>query len=338
MKTFVPSYFKKFKCIAGACPDSCCIGWEADLDGEILKKYKTVGGELGERIKNALTKDETDCDIFTLCDNGRCPFLNSKNLCDIQATHGEEYLSKTCAMFPRFFDSFCDITEMGLGFGCPEAARIMFEDDEPFSLTVIDYNGHDDEFDSFDNILTEEIIGMRDVLFTILESKNLSFKEKISLIVKETIGFQLRFQEEKVYDDTAFGNSDFVLFVQTLKNMEYISAKRKRFIENLEDSEKAKDMFVTYQKDFENLLKYYLYRYMLAYGFSGDVITPLKLGLFACVVISRVYASIPDLDKDARIKIMYSYSKEVEYSDVNMQILDDVTYRCISLNDLLNMI
>jgi hypothetical protein len=227
---------------------------------------------------------------------------------------------------------------MGLGFGCPEAARIMLEDDEPFSLTVTDDDGNDDEFDSFDNILTEEIIGMRDVLFTILENPHLSFKEKTAMVTKETIGFQLRFQEIKYYEDTASGNSDFNLFVQALNKMEYISEERKKIFTNLKDSKKANEMFISYSGDFEILLKYYLYRYLLSYGFSGDVITPLKYGLFACVVISRIYALYPELDKETRIKIMYSYSKEVEYSDVNMKILDDASYFYISFEDFLNMI
>ena len=37
IKVFVPSYFKKFRCIADKCPDTCCAGWEADLDGEIIE-------------------------------------------------------------------------------------------------------------------------------------------------------------------------------------------------------------------------------------------------------------------------------------------------------------
>ena len=28
----VPDYFKEFSCIAGACKDSCCLGWEIDID------------------------------------------------------------------------------------------------------------------------------------------------------------------------------------------------------------------------------------------------------------------------------------------------------------------
>ena len=33
----VPTYFNEFACIGGACEDNCCIGWEVDIDDEVLK-------------------------------------------------------------------------------------------------------------------------------------------------------------------------------------------------------------------------------------------------------------------------------------------------------------
>ena len=31
----VPDYFSEFSCIAGDCKDSCCLGWEIDIDEEL---------------------------------------------------------------------------------------------------------------------------------------------------------------------------------------------------------------------------------------------------------------------------------------------------------------
>ncbi len=336
IKTFVPSYFKKFRCIAGACPDSCCIGWEADLDSEIIEKYKTIGGELGERIEKALAKDETDCDIFSLCQNGRCPFLNRKNLCDIQSAHGEEYLSKTCAMFPRFFDSFGNKTEMGLGFGCPEAARIMLEDDEPFSLELLSDDGIDAECDSDEIIFTEKLTAFRDGLIEILDTDGLSFKEKVQLLYEKAVPLQAQLDDSYVFIETPFGDNGFDFCLSIMKDMEYISDKRRAVIDSLKESDKARDMFVTYQSDFERLMKYYIYRYVLAN--SSDVISAIEYGLFACVIISRIYASYNNPDKEVRTKIMYGYSKEVEYSDVNMDLLDEAVFMYLDTEAFLNMI
>ncbi len=50
MKLITPSFYKNFKCIAGACPDSCCQGWEVDADEDSLAYYKTLSGSLRARI------------------------------------------------------------------------------------------------------------------------------------------------------------------------------------------------------------------------------------------------------------------------------------------------
>ena len=34
MRTRVPAYYDAFHCLAGACPHSCCIGWEVVIDPE----------------------------------------------------------------------------------------------------------------------------------------------------------------------------------------------------------------------------------------------------------------------------------------------------------------
>ena len=37
MLTVYPDYYSAFRCIAGACKHSCCIGWEIDIDEESLE-------------------------------------------------------------------------------------------------------------------------------------------------------------------------------------------------------------------------------------------------------------------------------------------------------------
>lgn len=46
MKIVKPIYYKDFKCIAGACPDSCCQGWEVDADSDSLKYYASLDKSL----------------------------------------------------------------------------------------------------------------------------------------------------------------------------------------------------------------------------------------------------------------------------------------------------
>ena len=42
MKLRVPAFYRDFACIAGACPDSCCQGWEVDADPASMNPLKLV--------------------------------------------------------------------------------------------------------------------------------------------------------------------------------------------------------------------------------------------------------------------------------------------------------
>lgn len=48
MKIVTPHYYKDFKCIAGACTDTCCAGWDVDVDDKSYRYYKTVDGNFGK--------------------------------------------------------------------------------------------------------------------------------------------------------------------------------------------------------------------------------------------------------------------------------------------------
>ncbi len=54
----MPAYCESFRCIAGACRDSCCIGWEIDIDPETAAFYDRVEGELGARLHAGMSQEE----------------------------------------------------------------------------------------------------------------------------------------------------------------------------------------------------------------------------------------------------------------------------------------
>ena len=43
-----PTFYRDFKCIANRCTDSCCIGWEIDIDEDNNKylAYRLAGNSL----------------------------------------------------------------------------------------------------------------------------------------------------------------------------------------------------------------------------------------------------------------------------------------------------
>ena len=96
----VPDYYEAFHCLAGACPHTCCEKWEVVIDPETARRYGTVPGPLGERLRAAMGPDE-DGDLCFRLDGGRCPFLDRENLCEIHRALGEAATSVTCREHPR---------------------------------------------------------------------------------------------------------------------------------------------------------------------------------------------------------------------------------------------
>ena len=76
----MPDYSEGFRCIAGKCRHSCCIGWEIDIDEKTYEKYRTVSGPIGEKLRACIcapSDSEESLPHFILGDNESCPFLNS---------------------------------------------------------------------------------------------------------------------------------------------------------------------------------------------------------------------------------------------------------------------
>lgn len=74
MKIVTPDYYKNFKCIAGECTDTCCAGWDVDVDKESYKQYRRVIGSFGNKLRSVMVPSEDGGCTFTLKE-GRCPFL-----------------------------------------------------------------------------------------------------------------------------------------------------------------------------------------------------------------------------------------------------------------------
>ena len=58
MKYIKPDYYDDFQCIAGACPATCCAGWQVVVDDESLERYRMVEGEFGKRLQNEIDWEE----------------------------------------------------------------------------------------------------------------------------------------------------------------------------------------------------------------------------------------------------------------------------------------
>jgi len=124
-----PHYADRFRCVGPACEESCCQGWGMYVDKAAYKKYRATPSlrqATAEHIEiNRDARNSFQYARIKFPADGRCPFLADDNLCDIQKQYGSEFLSKTCARYPRALVRFDGHTQKALYLSCPEAARIV---------------------------------------------------------------------------------------------------------------------------------------------------------------------------------------------------------------------
>ena len=143
MKQLNFDFYDTFECIGSACPDTCCRGWQIEIDPDAAETYRNTEGAFGERLKESIT--EIHGKFYINLKDEQCPLLNEDKLCEIYRHLGPDKMCNTCKIYPRFSWYHGDILFHGLTLSCPEVARmilsyhdsIIFEFAEAEKNTVI---------------------------------------------------------------------------------------------------------------------------------------------------------------------------------------------------------
>ncbi|MCV2351839.1 flagellin lysine-N-methylase [Paucibacter sp. Y2R2-4] len=125
-----PRYMQSFQCVGSACVETCCAGWQVNIDKTTYQKYQAVkieplAGKLRQHVHKASgAARNLGYGVIELKSEEACPFLDQAKLCSIQTALGPEALSRTCSDYPRIYTQ--DGSHLGLSasLSCPEAARI----------------------------------------------------------------------------------------------------------------------------------------------------------------------------------------------------------------------
>lgn len=128
MRYLTVDLFEDFQCIAGACPNSCCIGWKIPVEKNIFKEMQRHEEELGISAAGWLKKEDGEY-YSVILDGQRCPMLTRENLCQVVLRLGPEYLSRTCSVFPRSFNQYGGVVERYLSASCPEVISMLMDKD-----------------------------------------------------------------------------------------------------------------------------------------------------------------------------------------------------------------
>lgn len=128
--TRAPNYLSAFKCVGGACEETCCANFHVDVDRATFRVYMAVTEPgIGQDLRNHVKKrpDPRTPGRYAriqLSPAGACPFLDQDRLCSIQNRLGEGALSQTCRSYPRETWEREGRSYLGAKLSCPEAARL----------------------------------------------------------------------------------------------------------------------------------------------------------------------------------------------------------------------
>lgn len=318
MKIVKPTFYKNFKCIAGDCPDSCCQGWEVDADSDSLKYYKTLDNslEIKKRIDSVLSKDEFDNTIFTLAPKKRCPFLNDENLCDMHIAIGGEHTPYTCRTFPRFIYDFGATREIGISFSCPVASDMMYNTESFDFETEVN-----SDLPTLNDIDAEKYFLLykgRAEAYKIAKDKNKSIRERLNDLLDLGV-----FLQEKLFPYNEGG--DDIAFFDVFKNPELINPEWKEKVENFSLKQ------VSDTQSNENILMYFLYKYLMQSVYDDDVLSKIKMAVLG-VLINTYFG------EDSWT--VHLWSKETEHSQYNMDRYKKLLKNadCLSVTELKNRI
>ncbi len=309
---YYPSYYYEFRCIADKCSDSCCKEWEITIDKETFEKYRTLQGKIGDRIRSFIREDADADYCFSLVD-GKCPFLNDSGLCDIHITFDESMTSTICREHPRFIEEYDGFTEISLSVSCPEAARIIFDQNPEKSIYPTP------EYDGDDEVLAVLISSRKEIL---------NASGSIFAMIDRLSAVSCRDEEEINHCtiDNAQRPSlgDIKKFICVLGNeCEILNPEWLNLLNNcpcveLENSDFS-EFLDAVNVQLSDLFCYLVYRYYLKSVCDLNIFPRGQFIAYSVLAVSLIaYCNSMSVTEVSRL-----FSKEIEHSTENVDILID---------------
>ncbi|MBQ8910054.1 MAG: flagellin lysine-N-methylase [Oscillospiraceae bacterium] len=320
MERTVWNAYRRFRCIAQACPDSCCQGWEVDVDETAAAYYRTLSGPLGDRLRQVLKTDNGAS--YMALENDRCPMWRQDGLCQIQAELDHDALCQVCREYPRLYMDYGDFAEWGVELSCPEAARLLFQGISAETETVP--GGEEPEYDG-------------EVMAVLRKSREevLSFVTHTPMPANRALAVVLLYAHQV---QSAIDGGEYPVFspekcLQSAK--EYAGAGDLQpilqFFEGLEiltgqwKNRLTDPQWGTWDPMLRHLAVYLIRRYWLQAVWDFDLICRVKFTVTACILVNALGG---DTEKTAQL-----FSKEIENDPDNREAILDAAYTSPAFTD-----
>lgn len=380
MRYTVPHYYNQFQCTASECPDTCCAGWQIMIDDKTLEKYKKVKGPFGNRLHNsidwkegafqqydgrcAFLNEENLCDIYT--EIGHHMFCKT---CRTYPRHIEEFegereisLSLSCPEAAKLI------------LGCDEKVRFVTKE-----KNVPEQENADFDFFLYDKLLdiretAIEILQNREVDIWTRVSMVLAlahdterkihsqelFQVDDVLSRYKALGAAERF-EKRIEEYRVTGAKRYAYIKEMMKVFGKLEVLKKDWPDILEKLEKAlfeqgSDGYCENRECFrkevleqhhwtEQLMVYFVFTYFCGAVYDERAYAKMKMAVVSTLLIEELAQGIwqrngKTLDFMEFVDIAHRYSREVEHSDDNLNVLEKTVekVKIFGLENLLRVI
>ena len=315
MELRYPDYYKKFSCIAAACPDSCCHEWEVDVDPVAAQLYRTMPGDLGDQLRRVLREGEDGWASMINTPDRRCPMWRQDGLCQIHAQLGHEALCETCRDFPRLRHEFGDFAELGLELSCPEAARIMLSSADPKWVTETIPGGEEGDYDpAWLEVLTVSRQRARDMVM----DENLPLGVALSHLILYAAQVQCAESPEDLADfdpETQIESLPLQAFPGSMEDVWQVYRGLEVLTDRWQQILDRGSLEAPWLPVHRALARYFIDRYWLQAVSDGEVMLRAKFMAVSCLVVRHMGG-----DPVAAAQL---YSKEIENDPDNVDTLFD---------------
>lgn len=320
MDRIVWNGYKKFRCIASKCPDSCCKDWEVDVDDAAAAIYRSMEGSLGDRLRQVMKTEDGETSM--VLENGRCPMWRQDGLCRIQAELDHDALCKVCREFPRLHQTYGDFAEWGLELSCPEAARLIFEDPGVTAGTAAEAGEPE-----YDGELMEILKRSREEVLCFWEETRLSVPQALAVTLLYAYQVQGALdggEYEPLEPESCLktarrfaGAGDMGLLLEFFKSLEILT---DRWYDRLCAPQGGK-----WSDTLRPLAVYFVRRYWLQAVWDFDLTCRVKFMVAACILVNALGGD--------PVQTAQLFSKEIENDPDNVDRILDSAYTVPALTD-----
>ncbi len=303
-----PDFYSQFKCTASRCSDTCCVGWEIDIDESSQRAYRKVEGPFGDRLRASIEDGH-----FKLLPHDRCPFLDKGNLCEIYKNLGEGALCQICREHPRFVEVYGDIMEKGLGLCCEEAVRLLLATEGPLSFTAEECDEPEDELDEEDREIRNQVLYEREQIFSALANSATPFSERLYTAFGIT--------DENPFAPLANARDLYELLAKTVSFGpawdNALTRIKARIDAASADSIPIEDQGYFNETESSRLLAYLVYRHFAKCLFEGHADGKRNFAVFFWNIV-RLFTR----ELGGKINAIKILSRQLEYCEENMEIVE----------------